>query len=179
VQKEQSAQLSHKSDAGGVVLGLADRPALEAGWAGLHANVARHRPGLTLDGVLVEKMSPRGVEFIVGARNDPQWGAVILAGFGGVQAEILKDVRLLVPGLSVSGILRELDLLKGAALLHGFRGSPPLDVAALAGLITRLGRWLTLEPTVRELDLNPVIVYPAGHGVLALDALMQVGAEPA
>ncbi len=178
VLKAQSAQLSHKSDAGGVVLGLADPADLETGWTTLQANLARHRPGLQLDGVLVEKMSAGGVEMIVGARNDPQWGAVMLVGFGGAQAEIQKDLRLLEPGTPVADILQELDLLKSAALLHGFRGSPALDVGALAELIARLGQWLTGQPWLRELDLNPVILYPVGRGVLALDALMQVGEAP-
>jgi acyl-CoA synthetase (NDP forming) len=177
VIKAQSADLSHKSDAGGVVLGLADDAALAAGWQQLADNIARHRPGLILDGVLVEGMGKRGVELIVGARNDPDWGPVILAGFGGVTAEILQDVRLLTPDLTVAGIMAELDKLKSAALLRGFRGSPALDVAAVAELIATLGRLLVAEPSIREIDLNPVLVYPAGEGVVALDALMLIDAR--
>jgi acetate---CoA ligase (ADP-forming) len=177
VLKAQSRELSHKSDAGGVVLGLGDATALAAGWQQLHANIARHRPGLVLEGVLVEKMGARGVELIIGARNDPDWGAVVLAGFGGVQAEILKDVRLLTPDMGHGAILQELGRLKSAALLRGFRGSPALDVDAVATLIARLARWLAAHPEVREIDLNPVIVHPVGGGALALDALMQVGAQ--
>jgi len=174
VLKAQSADLSHKSDAGGVVLNLGDRAALAAGWARLHADVARHRPGLVLDGVLIEAMGARGTELIVGARSDPDWGPVILVGFGGVQAEILQDVRLLTPDLPVAAIVRELHLLKSAALLRGFRGAPALDVEAVADLIATLGRLLLAEPSIREVDLNPVVVYPAGQGVVALDALMLV-----
>jgi hypothetical protein len=101
---------------------------------------------------------------------------VILAGFGGVQAEILQDVRLLPADLTTAGIERELRLLKSAALLDGYRGSPALDVAALARLITRIGQLLLAEPALRELDLNPVILYPKGEGVVALDALLLVDA---
>ena len=173
--KAQSSDLSHKSDAGGVVLDLADAAALAEGWSRLHLNVARHRPGLTLDGVLVEKMGRRGVELIVGARTDPDWGAVMLVGFGGVQAEILKDVRLLTPDMTLEDVEQELYELRSAPLLKGFRGSPPLDVHAVADIITRLGQWLLLESSVQEIDLNPVIVYPIGEGAIALDALMQVG----
>lgn len=172
--KAQSPELSHKSDAGGVVLGNVDAATLAAGWARMHESIARHRPGLALEGVLVEKMGPRGVELIIGARNDPEWGAVVLAGFGGVQAELLKDVCLLTPDMSREEIVRELGRLKGAALLTGFRGSPALDVAAVAELIQRLGLWLQAQPAVREIDLNPVIAYPVGEGAMALDALMQV-----
>jgi acyl-CoA synthetase (NDP forming) len=173
--KAQSAEISHKSDVGGVILSLADPAAVAAGWQRLTANIARHRADLTLDGVLVEKMGARGVELIVGARNDPEWGAVVVAGFGGIQAEILNDVRLMTPDMAVDEIAGELDRLKSAALLRGFRGEPPLDVRAVAELIARLGAWLLETPEVREIDLNPLIVYPVGQGVMALDALIYVG----
>ena len=91
VIKAQSAELPHKSDAGGVIVGLRDKAALEQGWATLADNVERSRPGLALDGVLIEAMGAPGVELIVGGRNDPEWGPVVVVGFGGVQAEILKD----------------------------------------------------------------------------------------
>jgi acetate---CoA ligase (ADP-forming) len=172
VLKAQSATLSHKSDAGGVVLGLTDAEALAEGWNRLHANVAGYRPGLVLDGVLIEGMEKRGTELIIGARNDPEWGPVILVGFGGVQAEILQDVRLLTPVLSIDEIIAELHLLKSAPLLRGFRGSQPLDVAAVAKIVSRLGSLLLAEPAIREIDLNPVIVYAEGEGAVALDALM-------
>ena len=170
--KAQSAALSHKSDAGGVVLGLDGPVALAAGWERLHARLASRRPGLTLDGVLVETMGRPGVELIVGARNDPNWGPVVLAGFGGVQAELLRDFRLLVPGQSREAIIEVLCSLKGAALLRGFRGSPAVDLPALADLIVRVGRLLCSAAAIREIDLNPVIAYPSGQGVLALDALI-------
>ena len=170
--KAQSADLSHKSDAGGVVLNLRDADELRAGWARLYANVAAHDPSLTLDGALLEGMGERGVELIIGAKGDPDWGPVILAGFGGVTAEILQDVRLFTPDLPVDAIVRELHQLKQAVLLRGFRGSPALDVEAVAQIIATLGRVLLAEPSIREIDLNPVIVYPEGKGAVALDALM-------
>lgn len=172
VLKAQSAELSHKSDAGGVIIGLADAAALTAGWNRLQSNLAQHRPGLVLDGVLVEAMGRRGVELIVGARNDPEWGPVILVGFGGVTAEILQDVRLLPPDLPPAAIIAELDRLKQAPLLRGFRGSPALDVEAVAEIISRLGRLMLSEPSIQEIDLNPVLVHPKGEGAVALDALM-------
>jgi acyl-CoA synthetase (NDP forming) len=132
---------------------------------------------LVLDGVLIEKMGKRGVELIVGARNDREWGPVVLAGLGGVQAEILHDVRLLPADLTPEGIERELHLLKSGALLRGFRGSPALDVPAVAELIARIGRLLLAEPAIREIDLNPVITYPRGEGAVVLDALMLVDAS--
>ncbi len=178
VLKAQSPDLSHKSDAGGVVVGLADATSLKEGWAKLHANVARHRPDLTLDGVLIEAMGKRGIELIIGARNDPDWGPVILAGFGGITAEILGDVRILTPDLPADAIIRELHRLKNAPLLRGFRGSPPLDVSAAARIVATLGQLLLAEPAIREIDLNPVVIYPDGEGAVALDALMLTASEP-
>jgi len=172
VLKAQSADLPHKSDAGGVVLGLSDASSLAQGWGRLHANIARSRPGLVLDGVLIEAMRQRGVELIIGGRNDPEWGAIVLAGFGGVQAEILQDVRLLVPDLPAQAIVDGLYQLKSGALLRGFRGSPALDVAAVAQIIRRVGTLLRAQPSIQEIDLNPVVVYPVGQGAVALDALI-------
>ena len=172
--KAQAAALSHKSDAGGVALNLGDAAAVRLAWAAMFASVAAHDDAIRLDGVLIEAMGKRGVELIVGARNDPEWGPVVLAGFGGVTAEILADVRLITPDLSERAIVGELMKLKSAALLAGWRGTPALDVAALARLIRRLSAALLAEPGLRELDLNPVILYPEGEGVMALDALMLV-----
>jgi hypothetical protein len=100
---------------------------------------------------------------------------VILAGFGGVTAEILQDVRLLTPDMPHGAIVAELHKLKQAALLRGFRGAPALDVDAVARIIATLGRILLAEPSIREIDLNPVIVYP--QGAVALDALMLTAAR--
>lgn len=177
VIKAQSPELSHKSDAGGVVIGLEDTAALAAGWNTLHDAVAAYRPGLRLDGVLVERMGARGTELIVGGRNDPEWGPVLLVGFGGVMAELFHDVRLLPTDLSHAEIVAALHTLKSGALLRGFRGSPALDIDGLAALIGRVGAVLRANPRLSEIDLNPVVVYPAGQGVVALDALMLVAAD--
>jgi acyl-CoA synthetase (NDP forming) len=174
VLKAQAAELPHKSDAGGVILGLDNREAVAAAWDQLYANVAKARPGLELDGALVEAMGARGVELIIGARNDPDWGPVLLAGLGGVQAELLQDVRLLPHDLPEADIIAELNRLRGAALLNGFRGAPQCDVEAAASLIAKLGRVMAGEPRIAEIDLNPVILLPKGEGVVVLDALIRL-----
>jgi len=172
--KAQAAALGHKSDAGGVMLNLADADAVLAAFPKMMANVAAYDASINLDGVLIEKMGKRGLEMIVGAKNDPEWGPVVLAGFGGVTAEILADVALITPDLSEDAIVDKLYGLKQAALLKGYRGSPALDVAALAKLIRQISAVLLAEPSILEMDLNPVILHPAGEGVVALDALMLV-----
>ena len=172
--KAQAAALSHKSDAGGVILNLADGAAVRAAWDKMHASVAAYSAAIRLDGALIEAMGARGVEMIVGAKNDPEWGPVLLAGFGGVTAEILGDVRLPAADMTSEAVEAELMKLKSAAILSGYRGAPSLDVPALAQLIVTLGRVLRAEPSIREVDLNPVILHPKGQGVVALDALMLV-----
>lgn len=172
VLKAQAVELSHKSDAGGVVLNLGDAEALRDGWERLYGNVARARPGLKLDGVLIEGMGQRGVELIVGARNDKDWGPVVLVGMGGVMAELLHDARLLPANLPAAEIAKEILKLKCGALLSGFRGAPVADVAAAAEIVAKIGQLMQAEPRIREIDVNPVVVYPKGQGAVALDALI-------
>ncbi|WP_308910427.1 acetate--CoA ligase family protein [Pseudokordiimonas caeni] len=175
--KAQSADLSHKSDAGGVELNCGSVAAVREAWARMQASVKAYDASIRLDGVLVEGMGKRGFEMIIGARNDPDWGAVVLVGVGGVTAEIMKDTRLLVPDLPLDEIVAELGKLRMAPLLEGYRGSPRLDIGAVAGIISRLGRLMAAEPRIAEVDLNPVVAYPEGEGAVALDALMMVRPE--
>jgi acyl-CoA synthetase (NDP forming) len=175
--KAQAAELPHKSDAGGVVLGIDSERALLEGWTTLHRNVRAHRAEQALDGVLVERMGRKGVELIVGAQNDPEWGPVLLVGFGGLLAEAFHDARLLAPDLSCREIEEELYKLRCGVLLRGFRGSPPLDVSAVARIISALGQLIRSNPEIEAIDINPIVVYPLGQGALALDALIVVAAN--
>jgi acyl-CoA synthetase (NDP forming) len=172
VLKAQAAALGHKSDAGGVIVNIADEAHLRAAWERLFASVAAYDASIALDGALVEAMGKPGIELIIGARNDPDWGGVILVGFGGVTAELIHDVRLLAPDLTREAIVGELRQLKQAALFDGYRGAPALDIDAVAEIVVALGRLLRGTPQIREIDLNPVVVYPAGEGAVALDALI-------
>jgi acyl-CoA synthetase (NDP forming) len=170
--KAQSAALSHKSDAGGVVLRLNDEQALAQGWTKLHAGIAKARPGLALDGVLVEAMAREGLELILGARGDPDWGPVLVVGLGGVLAEALNDVRVLPADLEPAAVAEELLRLKGARLLARFRGAPARDVAAAADIASKLGAFILAHPEIAEIDVNPMVLYAQGEGAVALDALI-------
>ena len=173
--KVQAVDLPHKSDAGGVLLGIEDETALRKGWDQIQKSIATNKPGLRLEGVLVERMGPRGLELIFGARNDPDWGPVLLAGSGGVIAEVMRDVRLMPSDLSAEEIERELSRLQCAPLLRGFRGSPPVDLEAASDVLAALGALIGSHPEIEEIDINPVIVLPKGAGAMALDALIRVG----
>jgi acyl-CoA synthetase (NDP forming) len=168
--KAQAAALAHKSDAGGVALNIADANALEAAWRRVSESVAAKQPSLKLDGMLVEEMAAPGVELIVGARHDPEWGTVVMAGLGGIWTEALNDVRLMPSDLAREEIVAELYRLKGARVLGGLRGAPPVDVRAIADTVMRVGALMRSRPEISEIDINPLIAYP--HGVLALDALI-------
>jgi acyl-CoA synthetase (NDP forming) len=170
--KIQSAALSHKSDAGGVILGLADEDALRAGWERLHANVRASAPNANIDGVLVEAMSKQGLELILGGRNDPEWGPIVAVGLGGIFAEALRDIRLMPADLAVADIRGVLRKLKGAALLGPFRGRPARDLDAVAAAVATLGAFMRAHPEVSEVDINPLMVFGEGEGALALDALI-------
>ncbi len=178
VLKAQSPDLPHKSDVGGVVLGIRSEAELREGWSTLIKNVATARPTMALDGVLVERMGKKGIELIVGAKRDPQWGPVLIAGFGGVLAEAIGDVRLMPADLSREEIEQELRTLRCSALLKGFRGAPEVDVAAVAAAVETIGRLMLSCGEIAEVDVNPLVVYSKGHGALALDALISVNRGP-
>jgi len=120
--------------------------------------------------MLVEEMAPRGVELIVGARRDPQWGPVLMVGLGGIFTEALDDVRLMPANVSRDGIVAELDRLKGARLLRGFRGSEPVNIRAIADAVLCVAALMRSRPEISEIDINPLVAYP--DRVLALDALI-------
>ena len=172
VLKAQAADLTHKTEAGGVIVNIKSATELAAAWKKLQANIKKHRPGLVLDGVLVEEMAKGGVEMVVGARRDPAWGPTLMIGLGGIWTEALKDVRFVPADASISAIVDEIGKLKGAKLLDGFRGQAPRDIAALAEAAARIGALMRATPDLAEIDVNPLIVYGAGDGVVAVDALL-------
>ena len=170
--KVQAAELAHKTEIGGVVLNVKDEAALRAAHGDMLARVERAKSGAVLDGVLVEAMAPKGLELVVGAKRDPQWGPVLLVGLGGIMVEALNDVRLLPPDLTPGDIEAELRQLKSAKLLGAFRGAPAPDVAAVAEAVAAVGRLMLARPDIVEIDINPLLALPEGKGVLALDALI-------
>jgi acetate---CoA ligase (ADP-forming) len=170
--KAQAAALTHKTEAGGVMLNLADEAALRAAWATMRRNVMRAAPGVTLDGCLVETMSPKGLELMIGAKRDPAWGTVLLLGLGGIWVEALGDVRLLPVDADETQILEALSKLRTAKLLTGFRGAPPVDIEATAKAVLAIGRLMQTTSAIVEIDINPLMVHPKGQGATALDALI-------
>jgi acetate---CoA ligase (ADP-forming) len=170
--KIQSPDIPHKSDVGGVALGILTPDALDVAWEQMEVRIAQTCPGAKIDGVLVERMSESALEMILGARRDRDWGPIVMIGLGGIWTEALEDVRLMPAGLSADMIAEEIQQLKGARVLTGIRGGPPLDIAALAEAAAKLGALMLAHPDLDEIEINPLLVRPRGQGVLALDALM-------
>jgi len=138
VLKAQAASLAHKSDAGGVILGIDGESALTRAWRRMQDNMAR--AGIEPKRFLVEAMATGGLEMIVGARRDPDWGPVLMIGLGGIFVETLGDVRLMPADLPKAGVLAEIARLQCAPLLHGARGKPAVDIDALANAVVRCRR---------------------------------------
>lgn len=174
VAKIASEQVVHKSDIGGVQVGLQDGAQVEAAWREIMASVLKHQPGATIDGLLIEKMAPRGgVELMIGVTRDPVFGHVMTFGLGGIYVEIFRDVtrRLLPIGAhDAAAMVRE---MRSFALLDGARGRPKADVAALEALLVRVSDFVARHADgLEEMDLNPVWVGAEGEGALPLDAVI-------
>jgi acyl-CoA synthetase (NDP forming) len=170
--KAQAAALSRKTEAGGVALNLSGEAAVREAWDAMMRSVKRAAPSLALDGVLVEKMSPRGVELMVGAKRDQNWGTVLLLGLGGIWVEALGDVQALPASADEARIREALGKLRSATLLAGVRGAPPADLDAVVHAVLAIGRLMQSLPEVTEIDVNPLMIHAEGHGATALDALI-------
>lgn len=173
VLKIASEDIAHKTEIGGVALGLQDDDAVRQAYDRLMANAREHAPLARLDGVLVAPMVRGGVELIAGVSRDPVFGPVVMVGLGGIHAEILKDVAVQVAPVSEDEALRMIRSLKMFPLLDGARGQPKADLAAAARTVARLSEFACRHAAdVAEIDMNPILVKPQGEGVLVLDALM-------
>jgi acetate---CoA ligase (ADP-forming) len=173
VLKVQSSDLPHKTEVGGVRLNIADPTALRVAYEEIISALAVHAPRAKLDGVRLEPMAPAGVEIIVGVIRDALFGPVLMIGAGGVATELFKDVAYRLAPVDRRGALEMLGSLRIKALLAGARGAKSADVQALARLIARISAFaVACRESVREIELNPVIVHAAGSGCSVADALI-------
>lgn len=173
VMKIVSPDIPHKTEIGGVLLGLADDAAVAAGFATLNDRARTACPGARIDGVLVAQQVAGGVETIMGVKNDPVFGPVAMFGLGGIFAEVLQDVAFRRCPFSEDEARALIARTRGAALLQGARGRPRADVAAAARLLSRLSVFAAgAGDQIASIDLNPVVILPEGQGAVALDALI-------
>ena len=171
VMKVESPDLPHKTEAGVIRLNLRNETEVRAAFDAVMANARKVTPPPAINGVLVQPMIGQGVELVVGARNDALFGPLIVVGLGGVLVEVLKDSALALAPVSPEDAEAMLRRLKGVKLLEGFRGSDPVDIAALAGIVSRVSCFAADQADlVGELDINPLIC--SGGRIVAVDALI-------
>ncbi len=168
VMKIVSPDIAHKSDVGGVTLGLKDAKSVRKAYKEMLARVAEAAPNAKIAGVAIQNMAPQGIEVIVGATTDPQFGPVMMFGLGGVFVEVLKDVAFRIVPLEARDASQMVREIKGLPILQGARGAQPADLPALEALIVQVSQFVAAHPDIAELDLNPVFAYP--DGALAVDA---------
>ncbi|MFB5612788.1 MAG: 3-hydroxypropionate--CoA ligase, partial [Nitrosarchaeum sp.] len=166
VMKIVSPQILHKTDVGGVKVGIDNVNDVKKTFKDMYGRLSKKK-GVEVKGILLEKMVPKGVELIVGIQNDSQFGPVIMVGLGGIMTEVMKDVAFRMLPITTSDAKSMLSELKGSALLKGFRGSPPIDTNMVAKMLVQIGK-LGVENAdyVNSIDFNPVVVYPKSHFVV-------------
>jgi len=173
VLKIASADIAHKSEIGGVIVGLRDEAQVRAAFGTLMQRAEHHAPRARLDGVVVARMAGQGVETILGVVRDPVFGPVVMFGLGGVFVEAFKDVAFRVAPFGVDEARAMINEVKGRILLTGLRGQPPSDENALADAIAALSVYAAHhEADIESIDINPFVVLAQGQGGLALDALI-------
>lgn len=162
VLKVVSPDIVHKSDAGGVVVGLKNQTEVKAAYHRILENARKYKADAKIVGVLVQEMAPSSTEVIVGAVKDPQFGQTLMFGVGGIFVELEKDVTFRVAPVSEQDALDMVTGVKAFPLLKGFRNSPAVDIQAIVDILLCTSKLVMDYPEVKELDLNPVLVYMQG-----------------
>ncbi|MFC1910944.1 acetate--CoA ligase family protein, partial [Chloroflexota bacterium] len=168
VLKIVSPDITHKSDSSGVKLDLKTTEEVSSAFDQILNNASQSCPFARILGVSVQKMAPTGVEIIIGVSQDEQFGQIIMFGLGGIMTELLKDVSFRVLPISETDADDLIKEIKGYRLLSGFRGKPAVDIKALKNMLLSVSHFVTGNPKIREMDLNPVFAY--ADGAIAVDA---------
>jgi acyl-CoA synthetase (NDP forming) len=168
VLKIVSPDIVHKSDVGGVIVGIKSVNEVKKGYRQIMNSIKKHKPDAKIVGVLVQEMAPAGTEVIVGSIKDPQFGPAIMFGLGGVFVEVLKDVTFRIAPITEDEAAEMISEVKAYPLLKGYRNTPPADLKAITKILVNTSRLVTEHPEIKELDLNPIMVYE--KGAKAVDA---------
>jgi acyl-CoA synthetase (NDP forming) len=168
VLKIASADVVHKSDAGGVKLGLKTAAQVGKAYDDIMKSIKAAFPNAKIEGVSVQTMARTGVEVIIGMSKDAQFGPVLMFGLGGVLVEILKDVAFRIVPLVKRDAKEMIREIKGFPLLQGYRGSEPVDVENLENMLLKVSEFVDKTPAIKEIDLNPIFAYK--DGAVAVDA---------
>ncbi len=162
VLKIVSPDIIHKSDIGGVVVDVKDAKRVRDVYNQILKNVKNHDGKARITGILVQEMAPSSTEVIVGAIKDPQFGPAIMFGLGGIFVEVLKDVTFRIAPITEDEACEMISEVKAYPLLEGYRNTPPADTKAIANILLNTSRLVTDHLEIKELDLNPILVYKNG-----------------
>ena len=176
VMKVSSPDILHKSDVGGVRVGLESEDQVEDACLAMIERVRRRMPNADVRGVLVQEMVRGGKEVILGMTRDPQFGPMLMFGLGGIYVEVLKDVSFRIAPITRADAESMMHEIRSHALLRGVRGEPPVDLAAVSGGLLRLSQLVTDFPEIIEIDVNPLLAFPRGQDAIALDARLSLAA---
>ena len=164
-----SAQILHKSDAGGVVLGLDSPEEVKRAFNEIIKRAKEYNPDAEIEGILIQKMAPPGSEVILGLNRYPVFGPLLMVGIGGIYVEVFQDVVFRLAPIGRNEARRMVRQIKGYRLLQGFRGRPPADVETIEKYLVSLSNLATDHPQIMELDINPLLVHDRGKGATAAD----------
>jgi len=162
VLKIVSLDVLHKFDVGGVILNVNSREEARNAYNKIIESVKKHKPDAKIDGILVQEMAPPSTEVIVGAIKDPQFGPTLMFGFGGIFVEVMKDVAFRIAPITEEDAPQMITEIKAYPILQGYRGQPPADINALTKILVNTSRLVMDHQEIKELDLNPVMVYEKG-----------------
>ncbi|MEI6775710.1 MAG: acetate--CoA ligase family protein [Chloroflexales bacterium] len=170
VMKISSPDILHKSDIGGVKVGVSDASSARDTYELIEYRARKYSPGARIWGVLVQEMVRKGREMLVGVTRDPQFGPLVAVGMGGIYVEVLKDLAFRLAPISEMEASEQLRSIRTYPLLRGVRGEPPADIAAIEETVLRVSQLVTDFPEIVEMDINPLVVHNQGEGAIVLDA---------
>jgi acetyl-CoA synthetase (ADP-forming) len=162
VLKIVSPDIPHKSDVGGVVVGIKNTEEVKDAYGKILENVEKNAPKARIEGIMVQEMAPSGTEVIVGCTKDPQFGPAIMFGLGGIFVEVLKDVTFRIAPITEDEAAEMISEVKAYPLLKGYRNTPPADLKAIVKILLSTSKLVMDHMEIKELDLNPIIVYEKG-----------------
>ncbi len=177
VMKIVSPQILHKSDVGGIRVGINSIEELENAYIGMLEDVRKKKPEADIHGVLIEKMAPKGQEVIIGMKRDPVFGPLMMFGFGGIFVEVFQDVSFRIAPMDIQDAREMIFETKSGKLLKGYRNLPEFDVDSIVSCIQRLSQLALDFPQITEVEINPCLVLPKGQGILALDGRIVLAKE--
>jgi acyl-CoA synthetase (NDP forming) len=170
VMKISSPDILHKSDIGGVKVGVADAAAARDTYELIEYRARKYSPSAAIWGVLVQQQVRKGRELLVGVNRDPQFGPLVAFGMGGIYVEVLKDVSFRLAPITREEAHAQVREIRTFPLLRGVRGEPPADIAAVEEVVLRVSQLVTDFPEIVEMDINPLVVHNQGEGAIVLDA---------